>query len=221
MIKTVRPLLMMTALALAVGSPCLLLGQGTVPIEAVCAASQDLTAYSATIQMAQHQDGNDSEIEFAFDFVPPDRMRIVYMAPATVVGQTMILNADRFYTHIPALSRNVWQDVGEGGGNQGEEMGFLYDFVTQSAAEALDQSVVEVGEAHEHYAVEGTDETIEVNVLTLSIDDERQVVWLNVLDAVPVAIWIYSGDDLVLELRVLDYEINGTFEEEWFDIPEQ
>jgi len=216
---TIRRLLMMTILVAAVALPCL--GQTADPIEAVCAISQDLTAYTATIRMTQHQDGSDSQIEFTFDFVPPDRMRILYTAPTTVDGQTMILNGDKFYTYIPALSRSVWQDVGEGGGNQGQEMGFLYDFVTQAAADALEQSVVEVGEACENYAVEGTDETIEVNVLTLAIDDERQVVWLNVLDAAPVAISIYNNDDLVLELRVLDYEINGTFDEAWFVIPEK
>ena len=100
-------------------------------------------------------------------------------------------------------------------------MGFLYDFVTQSASEVLEQSVAEIGEDCETYMLEGTDEAIEVDVLTLSIDDERQAVWLNALDAAPVAIWIYNGDDLVLELRVLSYEINGTFDEEWFVIPEQ
>jgi len=138
-----------------------------------------------------------------------------------VEGQMMILNADRFYTYIPALSRSVWQDVGEGGGNHGKEMGFLYDFVTQSAAKVLEQSVTEVSEDCETYVFEGTDETTEVAVLTLSIDDERQVVWLNTFDVSPVAIWIYNGDDLVLELRVLGYEIDGIFDEEWFVIPEQ
>jgi len=217
--RSSRRLLTMTVLILAAAVPCL--GQTADPIEAVCTMSQDLAAYSATIQMTQHQDANNSEIQFAFDFVPPDRMRIVYTAPATVEGQTMILNADRFYAYIPALSRNVWQTVGEGGGNQGEEMGFLYDFVTQSAAEALEQSVVEVGQDCETYLLEGTDETLDVNVLTLSVDEERQVVWLNTLDTAPVAIWIYNGDDLVLELRVLDYAINEPFDESWFVIPEQ
>ena len=217
--KILRQFLMMTVLALAIGLPCL--AQTTDPIEEVCLVSQSLTSYSASIRMTQHQDANDSEIEFTFDFVPPNRMRIMYTAPATVEGQMMILNADRFYTYIPALSRSVWQDVGEGGGNHGAEMGFLYDFVTQSASQVLEQSLAEIGEDCETYLFEGTDETIEVDVLTLSIDDERQVVWLNALDAAPVAIWIYNGDDLVLELRVLGYEINGIFDEEWFVIPEQ
>ena len=217
--KTIRRILMMTAWVMAAAVPCL--GQTVDPIEEVCLVSQGLTAYSASIRMTQHQDANDSEIEFTFDFVPPDRMRIMYTAPPTVEGQMMILNADRFYTYIPALSRSVWQDVGEGGGNHGEEMGFLYDFVTQSAAEVLEQCVADARGDRETYVLEGTGEPIEVDVLTLSIADERQVVWLNALDAAPVAIWIYNGDDLVLELRVLGYEINGTFDEEWFVIPER
>jgi len=219
MTKSIRRFLIVTAWLAAIAFSCV--GQTADPIEEACAMSQNLTAYSATIHMTQYHDGGNSTIEFTFDFVPPDRMRILYTAPATVNGQTMILNADKFYTYIPALSRSVWQDVGEGGSNHGEEMGFLYDFVTQSAAEALASCVAEIGDDCESYWLEGTDETIEVDVLTLSVDDERQVVRLNVLDAAPVAISIYNSDDLVLELRVLDYEINGPFDEEWFSIPEQ
>jgi len=100
-------------------------------------------------------------------------------------------------------------------------MGFLYDFVTQSAAETLAQSAAQIEEDDETYLLEGTDEHLEVTVLTLSIDDERQVVWLNELDAAPVAIWIYHGEDLALEIRVLGYELNGPFDEAWFAIPEQ
>ncbi len=217
--KTIRRILMTITLVAAVATPCL--GQTADPIGAVCAASQDLTAYAAAIRMTQHQDDGASQIEFTFDFVPPDRMRILYTAPTTVDGQTMILNADKFYTYIPALSRSVWQDVGEGGGNQGEEMGFLYDFVMQAAADALERSVVDASEDRATYMLEGTDETIEVDVVTLTIDDERQVVWLNVLDGAPVAVSIYDRDDLILEIRVLDYEINGTFDEGWFVIPEK
>jgi len=219
MTKSFWRVLVFAVVTVAIASACF--GQSTDPIEAVCAVSQDLAAYSATIRMVQYQDGDCSEIEFTFNFVPPDRMRILYTAPATVDGQTMILNADKFYTYIPSLHRSVWQDVGEGGGNQGAEMGFLYDFVTCSAAETLEQATVEISEQIEMYAVEGTEEEIEVYVLTLTIDNERQVVLLSCLDTAPVAISIYNGDDLALEIDVLDYEINGSVDEEWFTIPEQ
>lgn len=219
MMKNIQRLLITAVWLATVAIPCL--GQTADPIEAVCTMSQDLSSYSATIRMTQYQDGGESEIEFTFNFVPPDRMRILYTAPATVDGQTMILNADRFYTYIPSLHRSVWRNVGEGGGNQGEEMGFLYDFVTCSAAETLDQSVVEIGEECDDYLLEGIDENVEVNVLTLSIEEERQAVFLNVVDAAPVAISIYNNDDLAVEIDVLDYEINGPFDEAWFAIPEQ
>jgi outer membrane lipoprotein-sorting protein len=219
MIKTTRRLLMTTALILAVVVPCV--GQTADPIEAVCSASQNLTAYSATVRMTRHDGRSDSMIEFTFDFVPPDRMRIVYTAPTTVQGQTMVLNADHFYTYIPALHRRVWQDVSGDGGNQGEEMGFLYDFVTQSASTTLEQAAVEVSESGETFLLEGTDEAVDVYVLTLSQEYEKQIVLLNVLDTAPVAISIYNGDELTLEIQVLDYQINGSFDEAWFAIPEQ
>jgi outer membrane lipoprotein-sorting protein len=196
-------------------------GQMPDPLEAVCTTSQSIVAYSATIRMTQHQAQNDSVIEFVFDFVPPDRMRIVYTAPATVVGQTMILNADRFYTFIPSLHRSVWKDVGEDASNPGEEMGFLYDFVTRAASEALEQALVDIADSPETFVLESTNEMFEVDVLTLLTDEERQVVRLNALDAAPVAIAIYNGDELAMEIRVLDYRINGAIDEAWFAIPEQ
>ena len=220
MMRDIRRFGMMMALVVAVALSAL--GQQmTDPTESVCAMSQRLTAYKATIRMTQHQARSDSVIEFTFDFVPPDRMRIAYTAPATVEGQLMILNADRFYTYIPSLNRSVWQNVGEGSSNQGEEMGFLYDFVTQSAAGALEQANVQVAENRETFVLEGTDETLDVDVLTLVTDEERQVVLLNVLDAAPVAIEIFRDGDLVMEIRVLDYEVSGAFDEAWFAIPEK
>lgn len=219
MMKTIQRLLVLTAWIAALAASCF--GQAPDPIATVCVLSQDLTSYSATIRMTQYQDDNESVIEFTFNFVPPNQMRILYTAPATVVGQMMILNNDKFYTYIPSLHRSVWQDVGDGGGNQGKEMGFLYDFVTCSAAKKLEESEVSVGEGGETYLLEGTNESVEVNTLTLAIDEERQVVLLNDEDAAPVAISIYRNEDLTEKIEVLDYEINGLCDEAWFAIPEK
>jgi outer membrane lipoprotein-sorting protein len=219
MTQTIRRFLVLMALAAALAP--IGLGQTTDPIGLICATSQDLTSYSGTIRMTRHEARSDSVIEFTFDFVPADQMRIVYTAPATVVGQTMILNADQFYTYIPSLHRSVWQEVTGSGGNQGEEMGFLYDFVTQSASTVLEQADVQVAENRETFMLEVTDEELEVYVLTLSQGEERQVVLINVVDGAPVAVSVYNGDDLAMEIRVLDYQINGDFDESWFAIPEK
>ncbi len=217
--RVIRQLL--TWVLLVTATTATVMGQSSAPIDNVCAVSQDLTAYSAMIHMVQHQKSGTSEIEFTFDFVPPDRMRIVYTAPATVNGQTIIVNANKFYTYIPSLNRNVWQDVGDGGSNQGEEMGFLYDFVTRAAAAAMAQAVVGVEEDNKTFVLEGTDETLGVVTLHLEQDEKRQVILLNALDFVPVAITIYSFDLLEMEIRVLDYQVNGDFDDAWFVIPER
>ena len=196
-------------------------GQMQDPMEAVCAVSGELTAYTAQIRMTQYQSQDDSVIEFAFSFVPTDRMHIVYTAPAMVEGQTVILNADEFYTYIPSLNRSVWQNAGEGGSNPGEEMGFLYSFVTRVASTALAEAETHIDVSGETFDLEGTDEVLDVAVLTLVQGEERQVVLLNLVDAAPVAISIYNGDDLKMEIRVLDYQINGAVDEAKFVIPEQ
>ena len=212
---------LVVVMAVAAGFGVVAYAQTPDLIEPVCAVSQNLTAYTAQIRMTQHQSQDASEIEFTFDFVPADRMHILYTAPAMVEGQTVILNADRFYTYIPSLHRSVWQNAGEGGSNPGEEMGFLYGFVTCAAEAALEAADVQIEACEDPFELEGTGEALDVAVLTLVNGEERQVVLLNVLDGVPVAISIYDGDELAMEIRVLDYQINGSIDEAKFVIPEQ
>ena len=212
---------LLTGMVLMMALSVAALGQAYDPIEAVCAVSQDLAAYTAQIRMTQHQSEDGSQIEFAFSYVSPNRMHILYTAPTTVEGQTVILNGDKFYTYIPSLHRSVWQDAGEGGSNPGEEMGFLYSFVTRTASTALEESVVHVEEGQDTFELEGSGEILDVATLTLTTGEDRQVVLLSVLDATPVAISIYNGDDLKMEIRVLDYHVNEAVDENLFVIPEQ
>jgi outer membrane lipoprotein-sorting protein len=191
-------------------------------LDLIKTTSDRLTSYSATIQMTQHQARGDSVIVFSFNFSPPNRMRIVYTSPASVDGQTMILNTNRFYTYIPSLSRRLWQDVAEGSNDQGEEMGFLYDFVTQNASTFITTAiVVEVYTDSESYTLAGSDTAIEVIKLVVETPDGRQVVKANHADAVPVAIDIYDGDDLIMEICVLDYVLNAEIDDSMFAIPEK
>ena len=195
--------------------------QETGVLNDVRTTSESLTTYCATIEMTQHQARGDSVIVFAFDFAPTDRMRIAYTSPASVDGQMMILNGARFYTYIPSLNRQLWQDVEDGGNDQGEEMGFLYDFVTRSAGAFIDASVVEVAETPESYILDAAEQEIAVTELLFQTPDGRQMVKVNRADAAPVAIDIYDGDDLIMEIRVLSYILNEELDEALFAIPEK
>jgi outer membrane lipoprotein-sorting protein len=193
--------------------------QGTGVLDQVQSASNGLTAYTATIQMIQHKGRTQSTIAFSFDFVPPNRMRIVYTDPASVKGQTMILNDDRFYTYLPSLDRRVWQDVKKGGGDQGKEMGFLYDFVTRGAEAFFAAHPVTVASQTSSYTLTATKQTIETVTLDLTLPDGKQVVRVNTADGAPVSVDIYQGETLVMEVRVLDYAMNGPIDPSVFQIP--
>jgi len=219
MIRSTRRFLVLAALVAAMAAATL--GQSPDLLQSVCDVSETLAVYSATIRMTQHHGNDDSVIEFEFDFVPPDRMRIVYTAPPTVEGQNMILNGEQFYTYIPSLRRHVWQAVGEGASNPGEDMGFLFDFVTHAVPEALEGAESHLAEACETFVLEKTNVALEVGVLTLLADSVQQIVRLNVVDAAPVAIDIFHEDELAMEILVLDYLLNGVFDEAWFAIPVQ
>ena len=218
MTRQITTLLLM---ALVVGLGCSALAQDVQLLDAVRASSETLETYSATIEMTRHGSRGASAISFAFDFVPSDRMRIVYTAPSSVEGQTMILNAEHFYTYIPSLGRRVWQDVDENSNDQGEEMGFLYDFVTRAAAAFIDSHESCVAEQIEEYVLEGSGEAIETHRLSFSNEDGQQVVRVRCSDDVPVSVDIYQGDDLTMEIRVLRYSVNGELDPALFEIPEQ
>jgi len=195
--------------------------QETDILDAITASSEALTSYSATIQMTRHEARGESIITFSFDFVPADRMSIIYTDPASVSGQTMILNADKFYTYIPSINRRIWQDVDDESNDQGEELGFLYDFVIRAAATFIDINPIEVSSTIESYVLERSGTTIDVTKLAFQVEDGQQVVWVNQVDAVPVAVDLYDGDDLVMEVRVLEYRANEPIDDSAFVIPDK
>ena len=195
--------------------------EGTDILDAITASSEALTSYSATIQMTRHETRGESIITFSFDFVPADQMSIIYTNPASVSGQTMILNASKFYTYIPSINRRIWQDVGDGGNDQGEELGFLYDFVIRDAATFIDSNPIEGPSTIESYVLEGSETTIDVAKFAFQVEDGQQVVWVNQADAVPVAVDLYDGDDLVMEVRVLEYRANEPIDDSVFVIPDK
>lgn len=193
--------------------------QGTGILDRVQSASQALTAYTATIQMTQHKGRTQSTIAFSFDFVPPDRMRIVYTDPVSMKGQTMILNADKFYTYLPSLDRRVWQDIKKGGNDQGKEMGFLYDFVTRGAGAFIAAHPVTVASQTSSTTLTAASQTVVTVELDFALPNGKQVVRVNTADGAPVSIGIYDGDTLSMEVRVLDYTINGSIDDALFQIP--
>ena len=195
--------------------------QETDILDAITASSEALTSYSATIQMTRHEARGESIITFSFDFVPADRMSIIYTDPASVSGQTMILNADKFYTYIPSINRRIWQDVDDESNDQGEELGFLYDFVIRAAATFIDINPIEGPSTIESYVLEDSGTTIDVTKVAFQVEDGQQVVWVNQADAVPVAVDLYDGDDLVMEVRVLEYRANEPIDDSVFVIPDK
>jgi len=214
--RFVRSLLPLGLLALLVFGAT---ANGAWILDQVQSASGGLTAYAATIQMTQHKGRTQSTIAFSFDFVPPDRMRIVYTDPGAVKGQTMILNGDRFYTYLPSLNRRVWQDVKKGGTDQGKEMGFLYDFVTRGAEAFIAAHPVTVASQTSSYTLTATGQTVETVSLAFALPDGRQVVRLNTGDGAPVTVDIYQGETLAMELRVLGYAMNESIDDTVFRIP--
>jgi len=207
------PLGLLTLLALSATA------QETGILDQVQSASSSLTAYTATIQMTQHKGRTQSTISFSFDFVPPDRMRIVYTDPASVKGQTMILNADKFYTYLPSLNRRVWQDVKNGGSDQGKEMGFLYDFVTRGAETFIATHPVTVASQTSSTTLTATRQTVETVELEFVLPNGKQVVRVNAADGAPVSVDIYQGETLSMEIRVLGYTMNGSIDNALFQIP--
>lgn len=185
-------------------------------------ASNALQTFSATIAMTQYSGKKSSTIEFGFLYVPPAKMRIEYTAPKALVGQLLIMNGDKMYMYMPALHRSLHKTVTGGGGNEGEEMGFLYYFVDRTVDDFAGAYRPSPVEGPQTYSFESNSQTISYDAYNLTLTGARgkQVVWCDAKTLVPIAIDIYAGDKLKVEVRVLSYEYNGNVPEADFIIPE-
>ena len=111
--------------------------------------------------------------------------------------------------------------VSGGGGEEGQEMGLLYYFVSQRMEEFIyDYEVSSVAGPSEYtFAYGGKTVSYDAYTLELSAAHERQVVWCDAATYVPIAIDIYNGDKLTIEMRIVDYDYNGSLPEAAFVIP--
>ncbi len=186
----------------------------------VQAASAGLEAFQATIYMVNYG-SRKAEIEFAFAFVPPSKMRIEYLAPKNLEGQLVILNGDQLYIYLPAFHRAVRKTVSEGSEHPGTEMGFLYYFVEKDLAAFLEGlSLTSVAGPKEFVWRHGEEVvTYRAYELTFAGEKERQIVWCDAETFVPVGVDIYRNGKLTIQVRVAEYEYNGDIPPEEFAIP--
>ena len=198
------------------------LADDVVSVQKILDASNALQTFSATIMMTQYSGKKASTIEFQFTYVPPTKMRIEYTAPKALVGQLLIINGDQLYTYMPALHRSLHRTVSGDGGDEGKEMGFLYYFVNRSLSEFLQAYTISPVDGPEKYTYEYNGKEVSYNACKLELigEDGKQIVWCDAASLVPIAIDIYDGDTLAIEIRVVDYEYNGIVPEAAFVIPD-
>jgi len=197
------------------------LADDALSFQSITDASNALQTFSATIMMTKYNGSKGSTIEFQFTFVPPTKMRIEYTAPKALVGQLLIINDDQIYTYMPSLHRTMHATVDDGSGNQGEEMGFLYYFVDRRIDEFVQENTPLSLEGPQEYSFEHDGETVSYNAykVELSASDGKEIVWCDAETLVPIAVDIYDGGKLTIEVRVVSYDYNGSVSEDTFVIP--
>ncbi len=197
------------------------LAANTVTLQDIVDASTGLQTFQATIFMTRYTGDRKAEIEFDFKFAPPANMRIEYLAPKNLVGQLVILNGDHLYTYLPALNRAVRKTVTERSGHPGEEMGFLYYFVERDLDAFMKDYTASALDGPQSFTWNhGKDKiTYQAYKLTFTGKGEEQVVWCDAATLVPIAVDIYAGDKLTIEVRVIDYVYNGAIPADEFAIP--
>lgn len=206
-----------------VGLSVVCLAGDVVTFQKIVDASNALQTFSAAIMMTQHSGKKASTIEFQFTYVPPAKMRIEYTAPKTLVGQLVIINGDQVYTYMPALHRSMHKTVSADSGHQGEEMGFLYYFVDRRVGDFARDYKPSPVEGPQTYSFEHDGSTFSYDAykVTLTGKKGRQIVWCDAHTFVPIAIDIYDGEKLAIEVRVLNYKYNGSVPEATFTIPDR
>lgn len=197
------------------------LAADTVTLTDIVDASTALQSFQATIFMTRYAGDQKAEIEFDFKFAPPTKMRIEYLAPKNLVGQLVLLNGDKLYTYLPALNRAVRKTVTESSNHPGEEMGFLYYFVERDLAAFMQDYTTSTLEGPHTFTWKHEKDTITYQAykLTFTGKDKTQIVWCDAATLVPIAVDIYEGDKLAIEVRVINYVYNGVIPEEEFVIP--
>ena len=198
------------------------LANDVVTFQSIPDVSNALQTFSATIMMTQYSGSKGSTIEFQFTFVPPTKMRIEYTAPKALVGQLLIINGDQMYTYMPSLHRSMHATVDDDSGNQGAEMGFLYYFVDRSVDEFMREYTSSSLEGPEAYSFEHGEETVSYDAckVVLAGADGKEIVWCDAKTLVPIAIDIYDGGKLTIEVRVISYDYNRSVPKEALVIPE-
>ncbi len=197
------------------------LAADTITVQDIVNASNALQTFQATIFMARYTGNKKAEIEFHFEFIPPAKMRIEYISPKNLVGQLVILNGDQLYTFLPALNRAVRKTITKGSDHPGEEMGFLYYFVNRELEAFIRKYAASEPDSPHTFTWQYNKNTITYQAykLTFTGKDKKQVVWCDATTLVPIAVDIYNGDKLTIEVRVIDYVYNGSIPDEEFSIP--
>jgi len=209
-------------LTLTVGLGMAVVAANTVTLQDIVSASDALQTFQATIYMARYTGNQKAEIEFRFEFVPPAKMRIEYIFPKNLVGQLVILNDDQLYTFLPALNRAVRKTVTESSAHPGEEMGFLYHFVNRDLAAFTKSHTASTITGLLTFTWQHNKDKITYKAYKLMFTgkDNKQVVWCDATTFVPIAVDIYEGNKLTIEVRVIDYVYNGSIPDKEFAIPE-
>ena len=192
-----------------------------VTVQDIVHASNALQTFQATIFMARYTGSRKAEIEFHFEFVPPAKMRIEYTSPKNLVGQLVILNGDQLYTFLPALNRAVRKTISKSSAHPGEEMGFLYYFVNRDLATFTHDYTASTPTGPVTFTWQHNKDTITYQAykLTFTGKETKQVVWCDAATLVPIAVDIYQGGKLTIEVRVIDYVYNGSIPDKEFSIP--
>ncbi len=195
------------------------LPSSTVYIQDVQSASSSLSSFRGTVQMTRHETSGTSVIVYDVAFIPPDKMRIEYTAPATLKGQRLIVNGDQFYTYIPSLNRTIRKKVDASSDAQGQEMGFLYDFIDRKAAQFFALYTLDSLTGPDPYTLETGSTAIEVFTSTFADQKTQQKIKTHATDCVPVSVDIYSAGTLTMEVRLLNYALNVAIPSDTFAIP--
>ena len=214
--------ILICALTIVIGLSAVTLADGAATFQSVIDVSNSLQTFSASIMMTQYSGNVGSTIEFQFTYVPPTKMRIEYTSPKALVGQLLIINGDQLYTYMPALHRSMHKTTSGDGGGEGEEMGFLYYFVSHDVDRFVeDYDISSLGGSQE-YTFEHGGSTVSYDAykVELSGASGREIVWCDGETLVPVAIDIYDKDKLTIEVRVVSYEYNASVPEATFVIPD-
>ncbi len=140
--------------------------------------------------------------------------------PYTTLFRSIALDGKYFYDYIPGLNMKMKKKINpKSTRNPGKDMGIFFYYVKGNLTDDVSGMKITF-RGKENINIEGRKnrETLKADHYTFTRGRERQEVWFNSGNGIPVMVEIYAGNKLKLKMMVSDIKLNEPIDDSIFSL---